>query len=597
MLKSRYFWKLFGAMAVAVIAVALLVLSILPGAFETLARNRAVAELESVTGMAAAIFTSAPQSPQEHAADLARSSGHRITILAENGLVLGESMRSPVGMESHQLRPEVVRALANGSGTDRRVSATTGIDTLYFARRINAPDGSGPQVIRAATAWADIDQGVSDARLRVWLAVLLGVGVALGLSALLARRLVVPVERLTQLAISQSNSSSGETQRREASRDELGRLSRAVVAMRNRLTRRAASAEHQQEQVIRVLGSLRDGVIAVDPDIRITHINRSAEALFRLPRSASVGRVIHEVIRVPGVLEAAEAACSGADISTTDVYLHQAGVERVVEIQASALQDAAGESSGGVIVLRDVTELRGLETMRQDFVANVSHELKTPLTAIRSLTETLLDDPEAPPEIQRRFLEKIDAQSDRLLALVTDLLSLSRLESPPTEVRREIVDLTSCATEVVRLLTPPATIKEIALNFEIPPDAVLVQAESEGIRQMISNLLDNAIKYSPQRGKVWLTVRTDGDSAVIEVRDTGIGIEASQVDRIFERFYRVDKARSREVGGTGLGLAIVKHVVASAGGEIDVKSVPGRGSTFTVRLPLATEPATQSESD
>jgi len=261
--------------------------------------------------------------------------------------------------------------------------------------------------------------------------------------------------------------------------------------------------------------------------------------------------------------------------------------DRVLEMQAAPLRDSDGNPAGAVVVLHDVTQLRRLETVRQDFVANVSHELKTPLTAIRGLVETLLDDGAMDEATRQRFLTKLRDQTARVSALMTDLLAISQIESRETALEVEMLDLRDPIRESLKALLPSAEKKGVTVESEVPDEPVTESCDAEAIRRVFDNLLDNAVKYTPEEGRVWVRLRTEGDSALVEVADTGIGIEPRDQERIFERFYRVDKARSRELGGTGLGLSIVKHIVQAHGGEVSVESVPGRGSTFRVRLPLA----------
>ena len=250
---------------------------------------------------------------------------------------------------------------------------------------------------------------------------------------------------------------------------------------------------------------------------------------------------------------------------------------------------------GAVIVLHDVTELIRLETVRRDFVANVSHELKTPLTAIRGLLETLLDDASMDAEMRRRFLEKAHVQGLRLTALVQDLLALSRIESEEGAVEHRRMDLCETVRAAVRRIDPTLTGRALTLDVSLPDEPVYVFGDEEAIRQITDNLLDNAFKYTPDGGSIGVRVSRQEENAVIRVKDSGIGIEAIHLDRIFERFYRVDKARSRELGGTGLGLAIVKHLVEALRGTIDVASEVGRGTTFRVFLPSASSPSLDTE--
>jgi two-component system phosphate regulon sensor histidine kinase PhoR len=276
----------------------------------------------------------------------------------------------------------------------------------------------------------------------------------------------------------------------------------------------------------------------------------------------------------------------GADRSA-EVVLPGRPEDQVLELRSSPMRGARGEVDGAVVVVHDVTRLRRLEVVRRDFVANVSHELKTPLTAIRGLVETLLDDQDMDEGTRRRFLGKVHRQVQRLSALVADLLTLSRVESGQAAFERVPLDVRNPVRESVRALLGEAQAKSLDLQVELPMEPAMVRGDTEALRQVVDNLVSNAIKYTPERGRITLRVRQDGTATTIEVHDTGIGIAPRDRERIFERFYRVDKARSREVGGTGLGLAIVKHVVQALGGQVGVESTLGRGSTFRVTFPSA----------
>ena len=277
----------------------------------------------------------------------------------------------------------------------------------------------------------------------------------------------------------------------------------------------------------------------------------------------------------------------GAGESRQEFRRDESGKQQVVEVKATPLRESDDRLVGALILLRDVSELRRLETVRRDFVANVSHELKTPITAIRGLVETLVDDERMESHQQKRFLVKIRDQSWRLSSIVSDLLSLSRSESDQAGTAHQQFDLRQAVVGPARSLIPAGENRGITLHLEIPEHPITVRGDEQAVSQVTTNLVDNALKYTHHKGQVWIRVRSDDGRAFLEVQDTGIGIEEQHQSRIFERFYRVDKARSRELGGTGLGLSIVRHVVLSHGGDVGVESVPGEGTIFRVTLPLA----------
>jgi len=352
------------------------------------------------------------------------------------------------------------------------------------------------------------------------------------------------------------------------------------------LEKRIATIMEDRGKLLTVLSGMVEGVVAVDRDSRILLLNASAERILEVDATASIGKPIWEVTRVLGVNETIAQAMSEAREVSVELSLQQDARDRIVELHAAPLRNGHPDPTGVVLVLHEVTELRRLETVRKDFVANVSHELKTPITAIRGLIETILDDAEMPAETRSRFLNKAQDQSQRLSLLVTDLLTLSRLESEAGVLQMESLEFRELVRGSVRNYQPTADAKRVSLTAKLPNDPVKVSGDWDALELVINNLLDNALKYTHANGSVSLEMRTEPEAVIVDISDTGIGIASKHHDRIFERFYRVDKARSRELGGTGLGLSIVKHICKVHGGTVSVRSAAGFGSTFTVRLPL-----------
>jgi two-component system phosphate regulon sensor histidine kinase PhoR len=354
-----------------------------------------------------------------------------------------------------------------------------------------------------------------------------------------------------------------------------------------------ARLDQERQQLLVVLGAMDEAVLAVDVRRRLLFANASANRLFGLDAGA-VGRLVAELIRSPQVQEAIEATLRLAAPAAYEVEIAfpfrdpaQRTHSRFLGVHGTALPCLGPASSGAVLVFHDVTELRRLERTRQDFVANASHELKTPLASIKAYTETLLDWALWDESVNVRFLERIDEQADRLHQLVLDLLSLARIESGEECFEHGPLQIVPVLEACVEAYRGRADTKNLALVFEPGDlnDDSLVRADEEAVRQIFDNLIDNAIKYTPEYGSVRISCYNDDEFITAQVIDTGIGIPRDGLSRIFERFYRVDKARSRELGGTGLGLSIVKHVVQSIGGQIEVTSRVGSGSRFTVLLP------------
>jgi len=360
--------------------------------------------------------------------------------------------------------------------------------------------------------------------------------------------------------------------------------------MADKLNKRIEVLSREENKVRTILAGMVEGVVAVDSYAKILHMNKAACEILNVSVDDPEGWHIYDVIEVEEVGELLRQTLRDGVERVEELKILKDDQEQVLEARASPLRGRDGELAGGLVVLDDLTQLQRLERVRTDFVANVSHELKTPVTAISGLVETLIESEEMDEETRSRFLGKIQNQSLRLSSLVADLLALSRVEArdeQQLELRR--MDLKLTAMDSVRRAMVAAEEKGIQLHSQVPEDAVNVNGDEEALRQVVDNLLDNAIKYTQGGGGVSLSIEVEGDSAILLVKDSGIGIEAEHQERIFERFYRVDKARSREVGGTGLGLSIVKHFTASMGGSVGVESEPGVGTVFRVQLPLAAE--------
>jgi two-component system phosphate regulon sensor histidine kinase PhoR len=395
------------------------------------------------------------------------------------------------------------------------------------------------------------------------------------------RRLASPLTSLLRA----STSALPETREGGGRGDDVAQLADAFNRMSADLRERMATITGERNRLVAILSAMVEGVVAVDREQRVLHVNEAAAAILGTPASEAMGRPAWEMTRVGEVLDALGVAARELRDLTREARIARPGGERTVQLHASPLRDGQGRPAGAVVVLHDVTELRRLETVRRDFVANVSHELKTPLTAIHGMVETVLDDEGMEAETRRRFLARVHEHSSRLGNLVHDLLALARIEAAEGALERALLDLREPVRDSAARLTPAADAKGLTLEVHLPAEPVEIEGDEEALREVVDNLLDNAVKYTPSGGAVTLTLACGATEATIDVRDTGIGIEKEHLARIFERFYRVDKARSRELGGTGLGLAIVKHLVAAHGGRVSVESEPGAGSAFRVALP------------
>jgi len=423
------------------------------------------------------------------------------------------------------------------------------------------------------------------------LALSLGVGGAgaLGLSHLLARRLVRPLRQIERFA---SELADGDLDRRLRWRTggELGRIAQSLDRMADELQRRIDEATSEKEQLQAVLAGMVEGVLVVNAQGRVVHANPRLREMFAVWGDVA-GRTPLEVIRHAGVDDALRAAAATTELVARELQVGAGEGARSIRVHAAAYPPGAPRL-GTVAVFHDVTELRRLENLRRDFVANVSHELKTPLTAIRGFAETLVS-ADVPPEDLEKYLSVILRHAERLSNLIEDLLELSRIESRKQPLRVGPVDVARVASGIMAGMEPQFRARSLDVKLE-PGDAPPALADRGAVEQILTNLLDNAAKYTNPGGRIEVRVAGHGEEVRVEVRDDGMGIPKQDLPRIFERFYRVEKARSRDLGGTGLGLSIVKHLVQALGGEIFVTSEPGRGSTFRFHLPRAPEPPGQA---
>jgi len=522
--------------------------------------------------------------------DVARSgkaTGVRVTVILPSGEVVAESDR-PLPLANHADRPEVKAALGEGAGEGVRHSTTVDEDMLYVARRLDASDGRVVGVLRLARPMysvAAVDE-------KLWhvlaLAGLLGLPVAAAVGWFFARRIARPLEEMTVAATRMAGGDFSSLPRADRD-DEAGRLAEALRGMGREISGMLSASESGRAEITAILESMAEGVIALGPDERVLRANRSAAECLQLPAVPQPGTPFVEVVRLPEISTLVRSALRGRVVEETDVSLPGAA-GRVVSVGAVPIRSAGGESGGAVVVLRDVTVMRRLERMRLDFVANVSHELRTPLAAMSSAMETVQTLGDAEPEARANMVGVALRQAERLSAIVDDLLALSQIESEGDRLERTSVQLVRAVRQAAAAVAPAAAAAGVAVEAPRDADDVRVIGHEGRLEQVWVNLLTNAVKYNRAGGKVTVEVAVDAArrEACVTVRDTGQGIPAQAIPRIFERFYRVDTGRSRDQGGTGLGLAIVKHIVRAHRGRIDVESLPGVGSAFHVRLPLAT---------
>ncbi len=519
--------------------------------------------------------------------EVGRLSGTRVTVILPSGRVIGDTDEPPEKMDNHGDRPEIRKALAGRVGSAVRYSHTLRQDWVYVALPVRE-NGAVAGVVRASTSLASVNDALRGAYLRIALA---GAGVALlavVVSMFLARRIAGPVSRMVA---GTRRLAAGDFETRLVPPDsaELAELAGAMNIMARDLRERMEAADRQRAELDAVLSSMEEGVLAVDRNGRVISLNRAAAELFGVSADTARGREVREVVQNPQLQECVARMLAGPAPFCEDVTL-SAPAGRHLMVSATGLRAGRGGEAGALLVLEDVTELRRLERVRSDFVANVSHEIRTPVTSIKGYAETLLSDARDDPESRDRFLEIIARQADRLAALVDDILSLARLERTETsgDPGLEHVDVATVMEGAVQACAPKAADRQVRISVSCPA-GLAMEANPALAEQALLNLLDNAVKFSEPGGEVRMEAVPGPNETAISVTDTGPGIALDHQSRIFERFYRVDRGRSRAMGGTGLGLAIVKHIMSLHGGRVELESEPGKGSRFTLWFPAPRE--------
>lgn len=592
-MRRRLVWTLFPT-HLGLALVSLLAFGVFAGlAFRAAHLEQLRDDLEARAGMLAHRLAEGPAMPDSAAIQrlcqgLGEPAGVRLTVVLPSGRVAGDSMDEPEAMELHGERPEIRAALAGETGSAVRLSATLGQRMLYVAAPVRH-DGAVAGAVRAAVPLAWIEAHLAAHWRRLLTGSLAAAGMAALLALAVARHVAAPVRRLDRFA---DRFARGELEARidPEGPEEIARLGGALNRMAQELEARMSAVVAQRNETEAVLASMGEGVLVVGEDERIRDCNRAAGVLLALDPATARGRPIGEAVRNSALQALVARTLEEARPGECDLVF-RTPQERFIQARGMPLKNADGRVAGTVVVLNDVTRLKRLESLRRDFVGNVSHELKTPITSLRAASETLLDEAPPDPADARRFLDIIHRHALRLEAIVEDLLQLSRIEHDtersgvPMErvpLRRPLEAVaTACRTRAERRRV------QIDLRIDGEPEGTVNEAL---IEQAVTNLVDNAIKFSPPGRAVRITASREATALRIAVEDEGPGIAPEHHARIFERFYCVDPGRSRRQGGTGLGLAIVKHIALAHGGSIRVESEPGRGSRFVLEIPSG-EPA------
>jgi two-component system phosphate regulon sensor histidine kinase PhoR len=526
--------------------------------------------------------------PDEKCVDLlckkiGRRASTRITIILPSGKVIGDSREDPAKMDNHVDRPEFMQALTGPSGNSMRYSRTLEKNMMYVGIPVRANEQT-LAVVRTSIPVTAIDVALKEIQIRIAGAGLVIALFAAALSLIVSRRITRPIEELRKGAESFARGDFQCTLPVSES-EEIGGLAEAMNEMARQLHERINTIIGQRNEIEGVLCSMIEGVIAVDMDERVLSMNNAAVRMFGCNASEAQGRSIQEIVRNTVLREFVTDTLSSEKPVERDVVLSSNG-DLFLSGHGTLLQDAQGKQIGALIVLNDVTRLRRLEEIRRDFVANVSHEIKTPITAIKGFVETLREGAVKNPDDAERFLGIIEKHVERLEAIIEDLLSLSRIERGTEREENELVE--NSVKDVLDTAIQVCEVGAVARKIDIElscPENLFAKMEPRLLEQAVVNLLDNAVKYSNEESSIRVEASQGEGEIILSVRDEGCGIEKKHLSRLFERFYRVDKARSRQLGGTGLGLAIVKHIAQAHGGHVNVESTPGKGSTFSIYLP------------
>jgi two-component system phosphate regulon sensor histidine kinase PhoR len=527
---------------------------------------------------------------REHGKDI----GARITVIDADGKVLGDSAEESGKMENHATRPEVLEALARGTGFSIRHSATVGYDMLY--RAFLQSDGSVNRIIRVAMPLTEIHEPIASLRWTLLAGLIAasaaGLLVAYAFSCYLSRRikrLVIFSQQLAGGVFPQNFFPAG-------AQDEINLVEQHLNEMSAKIRDNIEQLVAEKEKVDSILRCMLEGVLVLDPRGKVLVINEQVKKMFHVPEDRDCrGSPFVELSRHPEMRAIVHETL--AFDFTHAPYSKEIELDegKWFRVNAVSLKHGTQAVLGSILVFHDISEIKRFETMRSDFVANVSHELRTPLTAIRGYVETLLHTPPSDPKDARHFLGIVERHSERLSRLTQDLLTLSDLESGKLQMTRQPLDVAQLIQRVLEVFWDQAAKKQIELSGILPPDLPQLSGDPDRLQQLLINLIDNGLKYTPPGGRVTITAAAAPETAhspkriEIAVADTGAGIPEKDLPRLTERFYRVDKARSRELGGTGLGLAIVKHIVQGHAGELKIESAVNQGTTVRVFLPALTD--------
>lgn len=561
-----------------------------------LVKQSYTAELErrllTNAGLIASFIESQKIQPEEEAfialvEELADKGKTRITVMDRQGGVIYDTRSDRELMEPHDQRPEVVAALRGGVGRQIRTSITTGTEMMYVAVPVMIRD-QPVYVVRLSIDLKEIDALSRNIVWYIIISALIGLGIAFALGFRFIDQTVDNIRGFVRMTQRMANGDYGKHIYLE-SNDELSELAHHFNLMADQLSETIRQLSSSNARLLALLTSLQNPIIAVDQQKKITLMNTASETFFGVSAKNMEGRHLLELIRNTELDDVIQEAIVDSEPREVEVILREPA-ERTIRIMTSQIreQDNPLQLTGVVIFMDDVTEIRKLEKIRSDFVTNVTHELKTPLTSISGFVETLKSGEIEDDNTRQRFLDIIDIETERLTRLINDILTLSEIENIRGQEHQRTVSSSALFDEVKSLMNAVNRNKKVILEYEVAKNLPDIRINEDRFKQMMINLIDNAIKYTPENGKVTVSAYAKYKHLVVKVKDTGIGIPEQDLPRLFERFYRVDKARSKKMGGTGLGLAIVKHIVLSMNGTIKVNSEVGKGTEFVITIPNET---------
>ena len=529
-----------------------------------------------------------PEEIDAYSKSLERELGIRLTLIDAEGFVIADSAENPSLMENHRDRPEIMEAKEGNTGIAIRYSVTLAEDMYYLAIPLESDFTAGYRdstiaFVRLALPLAGINQARSNLVLFLIGALIISSVLALVAAVIFSEKITGPIRKISAASkmIAEGNYNPVIA---ITGADELSELALNIKEMGQSLSKKMEQVLWEKSKLETVVSSMTSGIILTDKDQKIELINPAAEELFELRSDQAVGQPVQKVIRYHVLNENLRAGYRDGKSRLIEINLYYPRTA-VLETHIMPVRDTENEIIGIILLFHEVTKLRSIEKMRSDFVANVSHELRTPLTAVRGYTETIMHE-DLKREQLLDFLEVIDRETNRLSVLVDDLLDLAQIENEKSIIKKAAVNLSVMINEVIQRVAVLQKQRNVVITTDLPPENMLVEGNFEWLCQALVNILENSIRHGYPEGEITIKVSSAGAEAVVEISDNGPGIPEADLPYVFERFYRVDKARSRKSGGTGLGLSIVKHIMEAHGADYSLESSEGRGTIFCFSLPL-----------